>query len=174
VQIDDDFNSGAIGMSYDDNGNLTAEHDCDPDTRRATPDSSGGPPAAWPLRLLYIAVLLVGIHSVVLGGWIYVSPNGFCQLLLGADPADLFFVRQAGLFLVCLGLFYVSPLLDFRRLHGLVVLIIVTKALAVVFLASNAGHSPSPHMIHLTALGDGGMGLALLVCYVVFRRRHRA
>jgi hypothetical protein len=128
-----------------------------------------GRPIATPaaLTFLWVVVLLVGVHSLMLGIWICLATGPFYRLFFGCEAADPFFVRQAGLFLFCLGMFYVWPLVALRRLHRGIVLTIVTKVLAVVFLVSNASLTPSPATIQLVALGDGCMGALLLITYVV-------
>jgi len=77
---------------------------------------------------------------------------------------NLFLIKQAGLFLFCLGLFYMVPIRDLVNKHRIVDLIIVTKVLAVLFLITNAWLVAKPGPILLAALGDGIMGTLLIFC----------
>ena len=125
-----------------------------------------------PRRILFAATMLVGLHSITLGAWMYLATAPFYRLFFRSDPPDPFFARQAGLFLICLGLFYLAPLLNLGKYHRLILLIVVTKALAVIFLLTSAGATVAPAIIRLGGLGDGTVGLLLLVCYVHWRWRH--
>ncbi len=127
------------------------------------------PAATRALTLLYLCVFLVGLHSLGLGIYIYFFTAGFYDLAYSAEVENFFFVRQAGLFLGCLGLFYWLVLWDMRRYRYLVVLIVVTKILAVVFMLSNAHHTSAPGIVKLASLGDGAMAGLLLCLYVICR-----
>jgi MFS superfamily sulfate permease-like transporter len=118
---------------------------------------------------LYLVVFLVGLHSILLGIYIYFFTGGFYALVYRSDVENLFFVRQAGLFLFCLGLFYLLPLLELRVYHPLIIVTVFTKALAVAFMLSNARHTSVPGTIQATAVGDGLMAVLLLCAYAVSR-----
>ena len=123
------------------------------------------------VKFLKIVVLCVGVHSVVLGIIIYFFTGGFYRFLLGQPIADPFFVRQSGIFLFLAGLFYLFPLRNIHIYHHLIILTIVSKVCAVVFLATNAHLTPSPPMIVLTAAGDGSMAIALSIPYLLSLKR---
>lgn len=123
------------------------------------------------LKILQIFVFCVGIHSIALGSVIYFFTDNFYSFLLGESIVDTFFVRQAGIFLFLSGLFYLFPLKDIHRYHQLILLTILSKALAVVFLTTNAHLTPSPSMIFLTAASDGSMAIALSVPYFLCLKR---
>ena len=123
------------------------------------------------LKILQIIVFCVGIHSVTLGSIIYFFTDNFYAFLLGEPILDTFFVRQAGIFLFLSGLFYLFPLKDIRSHHQLILLTILSKVLAVIFLATNAHLTPSPLMIFLTAASDGSMAIALTIPYFLCLKR---
>ena len=116
------------------------------------------------VRYLSLLILLVGIHSLSLGIFIYFFTELFYRIFFQAEIENIFFVRQAGLFLFCLGLFYLSLLTDLKRMHRLVIVVISTKVLAVIFLITNAQFTNCPTMILISAAGDGSMAL-LLTCF---------
>ncbi len=117
------------------------------------------------VQCLALSVFLVAIHSLILGIFIFLFTDLFYRLLLRSSIENFFFVRQSGLFLVCLACFYLSPLTDLTRKHRAVLLIILTKVLAVLYLVTHAHFAPWRPIIYLAALGDGLMGLLLAVCY---------
>lgn len=117
------------------------------------------------IRQLAVIVFLVALHSVVLGSFIYFFTGTFYRIIFHGQVEDFFFVRQSGLFLFCLGLFYFAPLTDLQRKYRLVSIIITTKVLAVIFLVTNAQVARSPANIFLAAFLDGLMAVLLIVFY---------
>ena len=113
------------------------------------------------VRMLALLVMLVALHSLLLGIFIYFFTDFFYQLFFHTHVENIFYVRQAGLFLFCLGLFYVSILSNIKRMYPLVGILISTKFLAVIFLISNACFTSAPTMILLAAAGDGSMAVLL-------------
>jgi hypothetical protein len=117
------------------------------------------------IRHLALAVSLVGAHSLLLGTFVFCFTRLFYRLFFRTEIENLFFVRQTGLFLVCLGMFYFVPLLDLPKRHRLVMIIILTKVLAVLSLVANAAITPAPAIMLATAAGDGAMACLLAFCY---------
>jgi hypothetical protein len=117
------------------------------------------------VKILALLVMLVALHSLLLGIFIYFFTDLFYQLFFHTRVENIFYVRQAGLFLFCLGLFYVSILSNIKQRHPLITVLIATKFLAVVFLISNARFTSVPTMILLAAVGDGSMALLLALLY---------
>ncbi|MEJ2137343.1 MAG: hypothetical protein P8X86_19120 [Desulfofustis sp.] len=123
------------------------------------------------VKVLKIIVFCVGVHSVALGTVIYFFTSSFYQFFLGEPIANPFFVRQSGIFLFLIGLFYLFPLTNINRYHQFIILSIVSKVFAVAFLLSNAHLTPFPPMIYLTAVIDGLMAIALATPYFFYLRR---
>ena len=123
------------------------------------------------LKILKIVVLCVGVHSVVLGAVIYFFTSSFYQFFLGEPIANPFFVRQSGIFLFLIGLFYLFPLTNIHSYHQFIILTIVSKVFAVLFLLTNAHLTPHPPMILLTAVIDGLMAIALFIPYFFCLKR---
>jgi len=110
---------------------------------------------------LYLSVLAIGLHSILLGGFIYFFTESFYRFFFAASPENLFFVRQSGVFLFLLGVAYTFPLIRLEQRIYLVKFIIFTKTIAVLFLLVNADLTRSPKAIYLAALGDGIMVIVL-------------
>jgi O-antigen/teichoic acid export membrane protein len=121
------------------------------------------------VQALALLVGMVALHSMFLGIGIYFFTERFYELFFHTQVENLFYVRQAGLFLVCLGLFYVSILHGIQRMHHLVLVVITTKVLAVLFLITNACFTSVPGMIYLAAAGDGFMAFLLVIFYLKAR-----
>jgi hypothetical protein len=117
------------------------------------------------LQHLSLFVLLVGIHSLILGIFIFFFTESFYRLFFQAKIENFFFVRQAGLFLFCLGLFNIAVLKEIRKYYSFIKVIIATKVLAFLFLMSNGHLAVWPPIIFLAALGDGLMALVLIYLY---------
>jgi hypothetical protein len=121
-------------------------------------------------RLLAIALFVVGVHSILLGMFIYFMTEVFYRVFFSSEIVNLFFVRQSGLFLFLAGLFYLIPLTNLERLSPVIVVTIISKICAVFFLFSNAGYTPAPFMVYLAGFGDGCMAIVLSLTYVMFRK----
>jgi hypothetical protein len=117
------------------------------------------------LQHLSVFLLFVGMHSLILGIFIFFFTESFYWLFFQAKIENFFFVRQAGLFLFCLGLFNVAVLKEMRRYYTFVKVIIATKVLAFLFLMSNGHLAVWPPIIFLAALSDGLMALVLIYLY---------
>jgi hypothetical protein len=117
-----------------------------------------------------IIVLLIGIHSILLGLFIYFFTDFFYKIFFAASVENPFFVRQSGIFLFLAGLFYLYPLVNLRNLYNLILLVIVSKIVAVYFLISNAGYTAAPFIIYLASFFDGLMALVLAIVYFRLRK----
>lgn len=122
-------------------------------------------PVAPGQRWLALLILLIALHSIVLGVFIFFFTEFFYRIFFNADMENFFFVRQSGLFLFCLGLFYCAPLTDLAGRHRLIVAIVLTKVAAVLFLLTHAEAAANPAIILLAAVVDGGMALLLTAVY---------
>jgi len=122
------------------------------------------PQAAKQIKRLGLCVFLVGLHSLALGSFIFFFTDAFYTFFFGVPVDNPFLIKQAGLFLFCLGLFYMVPLTDLQNKHRVVDLIIVTKVMAVLFLVTNAKLVALPGPIFLAAAGDAIMATLLIFC----------
>jgi hypothetical protein len=121
--------------------------------------------------LLKVTLFLVGLHSVILGGAIYFLTTPFYQFFFSVDPDNFFFVKQSGVFLFLIGLFYLIPVMDMRRYKLLIVFVVFSKVTAFVFLLRNAYLTPSSPIIYLAALGDGFMAIALSFLFMIWYKK---
>ena len=126
-----------------------------------------GSPSGSRVVLLFKGIIFfVGLHSITLGTVIYFFTDFFYKTFFGVQVENLFFVRQSGIFLILAGLFYLFPLLDVGKFHQLVMVVFVSKVLAVIFLLTNASYTPSPTMINVAAVGDATMAMTLITAYL--------
>jgi hypothetical protein len=116
-----------------------------------------------------LTLFAVGVHSILLGIFIYFMTDIFYKTFFSGEVMNLFFVKQSGLFLFLLGLFYLLPLTNLEKLSQVTVVTIITKILAVLFLLSNANDTPAPVMIYLAGFGDACMAIALSLAYAMFK-----
>lgn len=108
----------------------------------------------WP-RLERWLVWLIAAHSVGIGVLLLAMPAWAVRFAgwQGAEP--LFFLRQAGVFHFVVATGY---LLEYHR-SGTVTLLVVTKALACVFLLASAALTDTAWSVWFSGITDGGMGL---------------
>ena len=121
-------------------------------------------------NFLQFTVGFVGLHSILLGIFMYFFTSRFYAFFFNQPPDNLFFARQSGIFLFLAGLFYLFPLTNLSVYRRIILLIIISKILAVIFLLTNASFTPSPPIIYLTAAGDGAMAIGLAIAYFSYRK----
>jgi hypothetical protein len=114
------------------------------------------------MQRLSLCVFLVGVHSLALGAFIFFFTELFYQLFFGVRIENFFFVKQSGLFLFCIGLFYFAPLEDLGKSRNHVIAMIATKIMAVLFLVFNSWLVARPEMVLLAAGVDGVMAILLI------------
>lgn len=120
--------------------------------------------AAFWQRVETWLIVLISVHSYVVGFFLMFLTRWGAAFGGWGNVSPLFFARQAGIFHIVVGTGY---LYDYFR-HGAVTFLLITKILAVLFLASvMMVAEPAPWAIPLSAVGDGAMGL---VAYLVHRK----
>ncbi len=117
------------------------------------------------VKHLFVFVLLVGAHSFLLGISIFFFTDLFYRFFFQSEIQNFFFVRQSGLFLLCLGLFNIAVLTDIKNNYAMIKIIIITKVLAFLFLVTNAHLAAHPSIIYIAGLGDGLMAVLLIFFY---------
>jgi hypothetical protein len=116
-------------------------------------------------RLERALVVLIALHSVVVGLFLTFATEWGARFGGFPSPVPLFFPRQAGAFhFVVAGVY----LVEYFHYRG-VLMLVVTKSIAVVFLGIVTLVCPAPWVVPLSGVGDGLMGL--LVALVRRRRR---
>lgn len=110
-------------------------------------------------RLLRWLILIVGVHSCVLGAAMLLAP-GYVLSMLGYAPAGpLFFPSQSGIFLVILGVCYLRALVE----PSFVWTIVVSKGLAIAFLLTHLVFLSAPPIIWAAAAIDGAFFVATVI-----------
>ncbi len=125
-------------------------------------------------NILRFTLFLVGIHSVLLGGVIFFFTAPFYQFFFSVNPDNIFFIKQAGIFLYLAGLFYLVPVINMERYKLIIGLVVFSKLTAVTFLLFNAQLTPSPPMIYLAALGDGSMAVVISILAFQWHKSNKA
>lgn len=110
-------------------------------------------------RLERALVVLIALHSVVVGLFLSFATDWGARFGGFPSPVPLFFPRQAGAFhFVVAGVY----LVEYFRYRG-VLLLVMTKAIAVVFLGLTTATSVVPWVVPLSGLADAAMGLVVLL-----------
>lgn len=110
------------------------------------------------LPLVRILAALIGAHSCLLGVAMLAAPRVMLGLLGFGETGPPFFLSQSGVFLVILGICYLMAVTD----PAMVKVILVSKALAVLFLFVHAAFLGAPRIIWAAGAGDLGMLLAMV------------
>ena len=123
------------------------------------------------LAFFNISIVLVGLHSVLLGLFIIFFSGSFSELFIQTKEEYFFFIRQSGIFIVLLGLFYLFPLINLKKYYPVVFLTIFNKVVAVLFLIGSVSYFEDWRNIVWAAGFDGSMALVLSVSLFICKRK---
>ncbi len=116
---------------------------------------------------LWIATLLVSLHSLLLGSALLFCPKWFLAATGWPYLERAFFPSQAGVFLILLSFAYFLGL----KYRAMVRFIILSKIVALAFLLFHFLFLNAPRVVLPTAILDGSMGLVLWVLYLANTER---
>lgn len=116
-------------------------------------------------RLERALVVLIALHSVVVGLFLTFATEWGARFGGFPSPVPLFFPRQAGAFHFVVAAIYLVEYFHYRG----VLMLVMTKSIAVVFLGIVTLACAVPWVVPLSGVGDGLMGLLV----VLVRRRRR-
>jgi hypothetical protein len=116
-------------------------------------------------RLERALVVLIVLHSIVVGLFLTFATQWGARFGGFPDPVPLFFPRQAGAFHFVVAGVYLVEYFVYRG----VLMLVMTKSIAVVFLGIVTLLCPVPWVVPLSGVGDALMGLLV----VEVRRRRR-
>ncbi len=111
-----------------------------------------------------VLVVLIAAHSLTVGLFLAFATDWGARVFGFGPVSPLFFPRQAGAFHFVVAAVY---LVEYFRYRG-VLLLVLTKAVAVVFLGLCTALTDAPWVVPLSGLGDAAMAAA-----VVWLRRSR-
>lgn len=127
---------------------------------------TGRPHALAAARVESWLVHLVALHSLIVGALLLVAPAWATHF--GGWPAasPLFFPRQAGVFHFVVVIGYLN---EYWR-YGGVRLLVITKAIALLFLGGAWLLGESAWSVPFSALADGAMGVVVALAHRARRR----
>jgi hypothetical protein len=106
-----------------------------------------------------VLVLLIALHSVVVGLFLTFATDWGARFGGFPSPVPLFFPRQAGAFHFVVAAVY---LVEYFRYRG-VLLLVMTKSIAVAFLVLVNVLDDAPWLVPLSGLGDFLMAAAVVL-----------
>jgi hypothetical protein len=118
-------------------------------------------------RIEGLLVLAISLHSAAIGVAAIVATEWGLRFSGFEDASPLFFTRQVGVFHIVVAIAYCIELFRYRG----IVILLTTKAIAVVFLGGILLLEPLPWIVPFSAVGDGAMAGVL---WYVHRRAHSA
>ncbi len=116
------------------------------------------PGSAW-ARLMTPLVVLVALHSALLGVMAMVAPEWGVRFGGFGSASPLFFARQVGVFHVVVAVAY---LIEWWR-YGGVTILLMAKTTAVLFLSVQMMLAPLPWIVPVSLAGDAAMALVVLL-----------
>jgi len=116
-------------------------------------------------KLLVITLWLVTLHSLFVGIAMILFPTDWISYF-DIKPSDhRFFITQGGVFHIVMSVAYGMAAYDVNGNSALIKFSITAKFFATIFLLSYFIFINQFAIIFLSAIGDFGMGLVLLVLY---------
>ncbi len=117
---------------------------------------------------------LVALHSFLVGLALMFMPREYFNLYFNYQPvSERFFSVQAGVFHIVLSIGYGLTAIDWRRFEGVVVLSVIAKFVATVFLFSYSAFVAWILVVFLSGVGDFFMGLAIVWAYRCNKKKGR-
>jgi hypothetical protein len=110
-------------------------------------------------RLERTLVVLIALHSVVVGLFLAFATDWGARLGGFPSPVPLFFPRQGGAFHFVVAAVYLVERFHYRG----VFLLVLAKSIAVVFLVLATVLTDVPWLVPLSAVGDGLMAVAVVL-----------
>ena len=120
------------------------------------------PGFATPERLAQLEralVVLVALHSLVVGLFLTFATEWGARFGGFPDPVPLFFPRQAGAFHFVVAAIYLAEYVHYRGVG----LLVTTKSIAVVFLFLTVALDAVPWVVPFSGVGDLLMGVAVVL-----------
>ncbi len=115
-----------------------------------------------PKKNLTVFLWLVALHSFLVGIGIIILPESMYKLLgLEVFPGD-FFRYQGGVFHIVMSIAYTGAVFNAQVNKGLVILCVIAKFMAVVFLFSYYFLIANVGIIIFSGIGDLLMGIIVL------------
>ncbi|MDY6974437.1 MAG: hypothetical protein SV775_19310 [Thermodesulfobacteriota bacterium] len=120
-----------------------------------------------PHKLLALILWLVALHSFLVGCGLVLQPPGLMAFAGFSLDYDRFFPAQGGVFHIVMAICYAMSAIDVGKSGRLIVFSIILKTTATAFLLIYYFVIDSKLIILLSGIGDGLMGLAILLsfCY---------
>jgi hypothetical protein len=122
------------------------------------PPATALPPEAVLARAERALIVLVALHSFCVGLFLVFAPGWGARFGGFGEVTPLFFPRQGGAFHLVAAAVY---LVEYFRYRG-VLLLVLTKAVAVFFLGAASLLTDVPWLVPLSGLSDAAMAVLVL------------
>lgn len=116
-------------------------------------------------KYLSIFLWLIGFHSFAVGIALIFIPPSFLSSFGFINYTENFFQAQGGAFHIVMCVAYVMAGLNIEKSVRLIQFIIAVKFIAFIFLIIYFLFVMSARLILVSAIGDGIMGLIVLILY---------
>jgi len=125
-----------------------------------------------PRRLLSVFLVLVAIHSIVVGICLIVAPVSFIELL-GFPMKEKFYAVQGGVFHLVVSVAYLMAAKDIMSGKNLVIYSFTAKFMATVFLFSYYFFANPIPLVLLSGIGDLVMGVVIFILFRMIWNNNR-
>ena len=124
-----------------------------------------------PARVLSYILWFCAVHSFFAGLGLIFMPASAMSFFGFTAYVEGFFPAQGGIFHIVMSIAYAMAATDLRRFRELILFAIIAKFTATAFLLVYFLAIDSIWIVFVSGIGDGLMGLAILLAYRANRRR---
>lgn len=122
--------------------------------------------------LLVWLLWLIAIHSICFGLTLIILPCNVLQYF-GFDISQKFFATQGGVFHLIISYAYIRSAIRLDESKDLIILAIITKFSATIFLFFYYFFGTNILIILISAFSDFLMGLSVLLLFVLYRLSYK-
>ena len=121
-------------------------------------------------KCLPFLLWLVATHSLLVGFSLILMPASVMPFFGFESYAEKFFPVQGGVFHLVMAVAYALAAIDTERFSGLIILAIVAKFMATVFLLIYYFMVDKIWTVLSSAIGDSLMGIAILLAFLYYSK----
>ena len=123
-----------------------------------------------PEKLLRLLLYMLSIHSICVGLALIATP-GDTFAYFGYQPvSERFFPVQGGVFHIVMGIAYYLAARSINKYHGLIILTIIVKLSATIFLISYYLFIQQIWMILISGIVDALMAIVVILVFQQFKK----
>lgn len=125
-------------------------------------------------KILSFILWLIAFHSFIVGIGLLTMPSNIIEFLGFNSSGDRFFQDQGGMFHIIMAIAYSLPAIRIRKFASLVILSIIVKFSATIFLFYYYFFTTRILIVLLSGITDCLMAVVIMPAYILYRQQYQA